>query len=129
MCKHQCLSCVYIAYTFHTATQSKHDQLPSKHAYASSCRTACSCTLIQNSGHSVFLSKSSIVNAEASVPVLPALVLICTAVFGRIRPHACRVGNTVPWGNTHLLKGTYGLDKALDTNTWLLVVNVVEEFK
>jgi len=29
----------------------------------------------------------------------------------------------------HLLKGAYGLDKALNADAWLLAVKVVEEFK
>jgi len=32
-------------------------------------------------------------------------------------------------GMAHLLEGTYGLDKALNTDAWLSAAKVVEEFK
>jgi hypothetical protein len=32
-------------------------------------------------------------------------------------------------GMAHLLKGAYGLDKALNADAWLSVAKVVEEFK
>jgi hypothetical protein len=32
-------------------------------------------------------------------------------------------------GKTYLLEGTYSLDKALNTNAWLSVTKVVEEFE